>query len=67
MSSVEVDSMGGTLCSDCMSSVDVDCLRFLLRNDERLKGAGAGAFDSSTFETSAIEERTTLSKWERET
>eukprot|EP00973_Karenia_brevis_P087067 12074433-Karenia_brevis.AAC.1 len=60
--------MGGALCSDCMSSVDVDCLRFLLpRHEPRLQGAGRGACDSSTCETSAMEERTTLSKWERET
>eukprot|EP00973_Karenia_brevis_P054189 7529273-Karenia_brevis.AAC.1 len=60
--------MGGTLCSDCMSSVDVDCLCSLLpRNEKRLKGAGGGSSDSSTFETSVMEERTTLSQWERET
>eukprot|EP00973_Karenia_brevis_P034682 4786308-Karenia_brevis.AAC.1 len=41
--------MGGPPCSDCMSSVVVDCLRLLLlRNAPRLKGAGGGAFDSST-------------------
>eukprot|EP00973_Karenia_brevis_P033091 4566668-Karenia_brevis.AAC.1 len=60
--------MGGALCSDCMSSVDVDCLRFRLpRNEYRLTEAGGGACASSTCETSAMEERATLSKWERET
>eukprot|EP00973_Karenia_brevis_P035824 4944181-Karenia_brevis.AAC.1 len=58
--------MGGTPCSDCMSSVDVHCLRLLLRsNEETLKGAGGGASESSTCGTSTIGERRTLSKWER--